>query len=259
MRAHLVWLTAFACGRSPEIMSESPEKRLPPPPAIDAASSVVPSVNLEPGFEPLAFAPGRYAVLTERRQRGVHARDQLSLWSSASLVLDLSDDGGATACLGQAFEHSVSGAHDRLESFRVQQGFRGRHAVRDGEAMVELTADDTVCPAVRVQRAPARLEGITLRCVRAKAREHAALREPVLLCEWQDIDQVTYSGLAGDGVAPGRWILLGGGHGATVAVTGRLPSTDGADVKAVVAAAAQRLEASAWDRRAPATGSDLEP
>lgn len=260
LRLHVVWLTVFACGRPGERMSDLPQ---PPGPADARAArvaAVVPRVDLGPEFEPIAFVPGRYAVLVQRNMAGVHARNRITHQSNASLVLDLGGDGTASACLGWKHALVVDGPGvQQNQEFQLQQGFRGSHVVRDGEIDVELAADDSVCALTRDGEAPTRVEAMSLRCVLARPRDNATLHEPVLLCDWRGADWFSYYPLAADGVAPGRWIVLGGSNGVWARVTGKAVSTEGPPVKVVIEPSPARIEPADWDRPLPLpeTSNDL--
>jgi hypothetical protein len=266
LRLHVVWLTAFACGRSPDRVPERPspgdakDVMSTDAPSGEAAPGPVPTADLGPTFEPIGFVPGRYAVLVQRNMWGAHARNHVSHRSNASLVVDLVADGSATVCLGWRHALSVDGAGvDQDQEFSLQQGFRGTHALRGGEINVALTADDSVCPEVRDGQAPARSPAMTLRCVLARPRGHASLTGPVLLCEWSEADDFARYAFAADGLAPGRWLALGSGNGVNARVTGKAISTDGAPVKVMLESPATKLENSAWDRSLPRREDTLEP
>lgn len=252
LRLRVVWLTLMACGRPGDRVSDVPI-RTGAAAAIDAsAPSVVPTVDLGPGFEPLGFVPGRYAVLVERNQAGVHARNHLTHRSRASLVLELGGDGRATACHGwQAATLIDRPDGQQVHEFQVQQGFLGTHVVRSGEVEITLSADDSICAEVRRGQAPARRATMTLRCVLARARGHATLTEPVLLCEWREADWAAYYPLTLDGVVPERWVVLGGGNGVRARITGKTISSQGAPVRVLLENSVERIEPNEWDRPLP--------
>lgn len=221
--------------------------------------SEVPSIDLGPAFEPIGFVPGRYAVVIERNMVGAHGRNHVRHQSRTSLVLELAD-GRATACRGWRHDLHVDGPGVQQDQrFRVQQGFRGIYAVRDGEVDVELAADDSPCAEVREGQAPPRSATMTLRCVLAKARSHASIGAPVLLCEWREADSFARYAFAADGLAPGRWLVLGSGNGLLVHMTGRPESTTGAPVKVKVEPSPTPIEPSAWDEPPPLPETWLEP
>lgn len=251
LRLHVGWLTLFACGRPGDRMSDVPKG--PIPEVRDArVSAVIPSVDLGPEFEPIAFVPGRYAALVERNMVGAHARSLVTHRSRASLVVDLVADGSATACLGWTHAHAVDGSEvQQHQEFQLQQGFRGSQVVRDGEIEVVLVAHDALCAATRKGDTPALADAMTLRCVMARPRGHATLVDPVLLCDWREADWFAYYPLAAGAVAPERWILLGGGNGVSVRISGKPVSTSGAPEKVSIEPSPDRIEPSAWDRPLP--------
>lgn len=258
---HLVWLGAAACGRPAERVSDVPRSDGPRDAVSGAQVSTdaaAPDVDLGAGFEALPFAVGRYAVLVERSMAGAHARQHVTHRSFASVVLELGDDGKATACVGWRHAQRVDEPlQDRR--FSLQQGFAGTHALRDRHVVITLAADDAVCPEVRVDQAPVRMAGMSLRCVRARPRGHASLTEPVLLCEWREADSFTLYDFTADGLAPDRWLLLGHGHGVRARVSGKAISTDGAPVKVVAETAAEPIAFDAWNRALPPPENMYDP
>jgi len=262
LRRHALWLMFVSCGRPGDRVSDVRKPPDPPDVGRDAseqAPAAAPDVDLGPGFEPMGFVPGRYAVLVERNMAGVHARDRLTHKSRASLVLELGGDGAATACHGWKQENMIDRARGRqVHELSQQQGFRGTHVVRDGEVDVMLAADDTVCPEVRTGEARPRAAAMTLRCVLARPRGHATLTAPVLLCDWREADWGAYYPLTADGVAPERWIVLGGGNGVHAQVTGKTISSEGPPVKVMIEPATARIESNTWDRPLPLFGPSDE-
>src|SRR5262249_21445940 len=142
----------------------------PSPAHGGATAGVAPTIDLGPQLTPLAFAAGRYAVAIQRTQSGTHAAMRIREESTASLVLDLSDGGAATACRGWRYNMTNDGGGVHTEDrFREQRGFRGTWTVRDGVAHVDLAADDAVCATVAQYTLgiPQRADKLTLRCVLA--------------------------------------------------------------------------------------------
>jgi hypothetical protein len=221
-----------------------------PPPAvpIDAAAAAVPAIDLGPGFEPIAFTPGRFAVAIQATRRGTHARNRFVESSTMSLVLDLTAGGDATACRGWTYTSSNDGPKVSTEDrFREQRGFRGRFTVRDGVVEAELDADDTGCPPIGeyLKGVPRRASTMTLRCVAAQARG-STLDQPVLLCQWLDASTPEVERLHVDEVAPSPWILLGSGPGVRITITGAPPSMIGEPRKVTVEPAPAPIDAGAW-------------
>jgi hypothetical protein len=259
LRLPAVWLTvaACACPRPADVMS------IPPSPRDTDASvpGALPTVDLGPSFEPIGFVPGRFALVNERNQIGMHAKNRLLLQSRASLVLDLGDDGSATACRGWRHDFQVSGPDANQDHrFRVQQGFRGTYVIRDGEVGVTLAADDSLCAEVREGEAPPRAMTMTLRCVLAKPRSLATVSDPVLVCEWREGDDFAVAAFTAKGLGPDRQLVLGGGNGIVVQVTGKPESaTSGEPVRVKVDPSSTRIERDAWDQPAPLPETFLEP
>jgi hypothetical protein len=220
--------------------------------AADAAASPAPHIELGSGLQPLAFAPGRYAVVIQRTLQGGHAAQRLRQDSTASLVVELAADGSASACRGwryNAFNDGPS-VHTQ-ERFREQQGFRGTYAVTDGIAEIELHAEDTVCPAVREYGAttPRRAVSVKLRCVLAMPQGHASLRTVALLCQWlpSDPPAIEADAYRVEGVVPEPWLVLGSGAGLRIKLTGKPPGARTGDATRVdVQIAAAPLALDAW-------------
>ncbi|HEY0992466.1 MAG TPA: hypothetical protein VGD80_35680 [Kofleriaceae bacterium] len=227
----------------------SPGDAAPPGDAASASpGSGAPSIDLGPTLEPLAFAPGRYAVAIQLSRRGTHARNRVRESSTMSLVLELSADGAATACRGWDYAIDNDGPTVQTEDrFREQLGFRGRYAVRAGIAEAELSAADDLCPRIAeyTRGVPRRSSTMKLRCVLAAPRT-ASLPGPVLLCDWSDGATPEVDALRIREVAPRPWIALAGGNGLRIKVTGAPPKLVGDPVRVTVEPAPVPIDASAW-------------
>lgn len=241
----------------PPTTSKTPPAAAPPGAPADAASadaaaSPAPHIDLGSGLQPLAFAPGRYAVVIQRTLQGGHAAQRLRQDSTASLVVELAADGSASACRGwryNAFNDGPS-VHTQ-ERFREQQGFRGTYRVSDGIAEVELHADDATCPAVHEHGAttPRRAASVTLRCVLAMPHDHPSLRTTALLCQWlpSDPPAIEADAYRVEGVVPEPWLVLGSGAGLRIKVTGKPPGArTGNATRVDVQIAAAPLAIDAW-------------
>jgi len=220
-----------------------------PPSNVSTDSDAVATIDLGPHFEPIAFTPGRFAAAVQRSLQGTHAAQRLREHSTASFVLDLAADGGATACRGWRYRFTSDGPKVHTDDrFDDQQGYRGRHVARDGLIEVTLTGDDTVCPTVRasafeLRRTPT----VTLRCVLAAPRDHAALTTPVLLCQWVDVATDEARAQLVPELAPDGWMLLGRGGGLRISVSGKPPGAHvGPDTQVEVAAAPAPVGPDAW-------------
>ena len=222
----------------------------PPAAPGDAGDGAVrvPSIDLGPGFAASGFAPGRYAVAIQLSRRGTHARNRVKESSTMSLVLEFAGDGTATACRGWDYAFTNDGPTVQSEDrFREQLGFRGRYQVRDGVAEAELAVDNAVCPAIAeyTKGTPRRQSTMKLRCVVATPRAGSAAG-PALLCDWQDANTPEVDALRIRDAAPPPWLLLGGGNGLRIKVTGALPKLIGEPVRVTVEDAPARIEADAW-------------
>jgi hypothetical protein len=227
----LILPLGLSCRRSPDMASDLPPPTSPAPapdatpaPAPDATpAGETPHVDFGPAFEPVAFAPGRYASAIQRKTQGTHARQWVREDSTASLLLELQPDGAATACRGWRYSMFNDGPTVHTEErFREQQGYRGRHALQDGFVEVELQTDDTVCPPTReYQRVPHRSATVKLRCALVVPRDHASLTSPVLLCQWIDAPTRGADPLMVPDIVPDGWIALGTGNGLRIKVSGQ--------------------------------------
>jgi hypothetical protein len=222
----------------------------PPAAPGDAGEDAVraPSIDLGPGFAARSFTPGRYAVAIQLSRRGSHARNRVKESSTMSLVLELAGDGTATACRGWDYAFTNDGPTVHSEDrFREQLGFRGRYQVRDGVAEAELAVDNAVCPAIAeyTKGTPRRQSAMKLRCLAATPRAGSATG-PALLCDWQDADTPEVEALRIRDAAPRPWLLLGGGNGLRIKVTGAPPKLIGDPARVTVEDAPTRIEADAW-------------
>lgn len=219
--------------------------------ATDATSATgAPSIDLGPSFEAIPFVPGRYAVAIQASRRGAHARNRVRESSTMSLVLDLAADRTATACRGWDYAVANDGPETQTEDrFREQQGFRGRHELRDGIVHAELVADESVCSPIAeyTKGAPRRSSSMKLRCVLARPRAGVSPTATVLLCDWQDATTPEVAALHTGDVAPRPWILLGSGNGARIKVTGAMPGTKGDPTKVIAETAPSPIDTDAWE------------
>lgn len=232
----------------PEVPSSPPPAPSVSPGGDAAPAARAPSIDLGPTLEPIEFAPGRYAVAIQLSRRGTHARNRVRESSTMSLVLELSADGAATACRGWDYAIVNDGPTVQTEDrFREQQGFRGRFAVRAGIAEAELSAAEDVCPTIGeyTKGAPRRSSTMKLRCVLASPRT-GSLPRPVLLCDWSDATTPEVEALRIRDVAPRPWIVLAGGNGVRIKVTGAPPKLIGDPARVTVEPAPAPIDASAW-------------
>jgi hypothetical protein len=220
-------------------------------PPGSATQRAVPQIALGPDFAPVAFAPGRYATAIQRTLHGTHALQVLNEDSTSTFALELAADGTATACRGWRYVFRNDGPEVQTEdNYREQQGYRGRYAVVDGVAEVELTLDNTVCGHVfegglALVRAPR----LKLRCVLAAPQGTSQLAAPVLLCRSADGSPTELDVHVVEQLAPPGWFALGSGNGLRVWVTGRPPGAqDGEDMKATAQTADAPLRTDAWER-----------
>jgi hypothetical protein len=215
--------------------------------AADATAGRAPSIDLGPSFAPIELVPGRYAVAIQLSRRGTHARNRVRESSTMSLVLELAGDGAATACRGWDYAMNNDGPTVHTEDrFREQQGFRGRYQLRDGVAEAELVADDEVCPRVAeyAKGVPRRATTMKLRCVLAASR--GSVPGPVLLCDWHDATTPEVEAFRIRDVVDKPWMVLGGGNGLRIKVTGAPPRLIGDPPRVTVEAAPAPIDASAW-------------
>jgi hypothetical protein len=84
-----------------------------------------------------------------------------------------------------------------------------------------------------------------LRCVVATPRSGSAVG-PVLLCDWQDANTPEADAFRIREAAPPPWLLLGGGNGLRIKVTGAPPKLIGDAARVAVEDAATRIETDAW-------------
>jgi hypothetical protein len=228
--------------------------------AGSAAPRAVPQVALGPDFAPVAFAPGRYATAIQRTLHGTHALQVLNEDSTSVFALELAADGTATACRGWRYVFRNDGPEVHTEdNYREQQGYRGRYAVVDGVAEVELALDNAVCGRVfegglALTRAPQ----LKLRCVLAAPQGATPLTAPVLLCRSAEVRPTELDAHVVEQLAPAGWFVLGSGNGLRVWVTGRPPGAqEGEDMKATVQAADAPLRTDAWEH--PFPGQPAQP
>lgn len=222
----------------------------PPPTAPSPPQATAPNVALGPQFAMLAFAPGRFATAIQRTRQGTHEVQILVEDSTAAFTLDLAADGAATACRGWRYNFTNDGPEVQTEErFRDQRGYRGHYTVTGGVAMVELRADDTICPVVHestyeLRRAPS----VKLRCVLAAPHGHPTLTAPVLLCEWLAATTKEPAAHVVPELAPAGWMVLGTGNGLRIKLTGQPEgSHEGEPTKIVATPAAAPLGTDAWE------------
>jgi hypothetical protein len=211
---------------------------------------VAPSVALGPQFSARAFAPGRFATAIQRTRQGTHEVQALVEDSTASFVLELRADGGATACRGWRYNFTNDGPEVQTEErFRDRRGYRGSYTVSGGVASVELRADDAICAAVAESSYELRrAASFKLRCVVAAPHGHPTLSEPVLLCEWIDAVAKEEAAHLVAELAPARWMVLGTGNGLRIKLTGQPEGAHEGEPTAISAMpAATPLGTDAWE------------
>jgi hypothetical protein len=213
---------------------------------------VKPILDLGPGLEPVAFSPGRFATVIQRKLKGTHALQLLREDSTASFTLELEADGTAGSCRGWRYQFSNDGPDIHTEErFREQQGYRGHHVTREGFVEVDLQIDDSICPPKHEgQPAPRRSSTLKLRCARVEPRGHAVLTTPALLCQLTPSDASTGEPAAHlvPDIVPDGWMVLGTGNGLRIQVVGRpIGARAGAPTSVVVAPAPEPLGRDAWE------------
>jgi hypothetical protein len=176
------------------------------------STPAVPDVGADLTVSP-ALA-GHYATDVRYHHESACSRSWDSYTSHTSLVLDVSDDGTATACRGKHMDDV--GPESHLEMME-QQGFRGTWR-RDGAWMdLDLALDDAACPQRRgyTNREPSPWH---LRCVALSptSGSASAVTLPVLGCQFVTPVYTEALGYEVEGVLPDPWILLGEGHGVRV-------------------------------------------
>lgn len=218
-------------------------------PREDADSA--PAIDLGPGFAAIPFAAGKYSVAIGRKLHGTHSLQVLNEESAASLVLELGEDGTASACRGWRSSQRNSGPQVKTEErYREQQGYRGRHVIRDGVAELTLERDDSICaPLFEGNLALARAPKLELRCVLARATGQLAAVNPLLLCQPLGVTPTELELYSAPNLAPNGWLALGGGNGLLVRVTGRpAGARAGAEGAVTTALADQPIEGNAWEK-----------
>lgn len=235
-------LAVPSCRKSTDMNADTPTG--------SAAPRAAPQIALGPGFAPVAFVPGRYATAIQRTMHGTHELQVLNEDSTSVFALELAADGTATACRGWRYVFRNDGPEVQTEdNYREQQGYRGRYAMVDGVAAVELALDNTVCKhvfegALTLARAPQ----LKLRCVLAEPQGAHRLAAPVLLCRSSDGQPAELDAPVVEQLAPAGWFVLGSGNGLRVWVTGRPPGAqEGEDVKVRSQAADAPLRTDAWE------------
>lgn len=229
-------------------------------PSGSATPRAVPQIALGPDFAPVAFAPGRYATAIQRTLHGTHALQVLNEDSTSVFALELAADGTATACRGWRYVFRNDGPEIHTEeNYREQQGYRGRYAVVDGVAEVDLALDNGVCGHVfEGALALARAPQLKLRCVLAAPQGATQITAPVLLCRPAAGRPTELDAHVVEQLAPADWFVLGGGNGLRVWITGRPPGAhEGEDLKATVQTADAPLRTDAWEL--PFPGPPAQP
>src|SRR3954471_18129524 len=215
----------LSCGKAPTMISDPPITAPPSDAHRQGAGAAgdAPQIALGPTFTAIAFAPGRYATAVQRTLQGTHDLQLLVEDSTASFILELAADGTATAYRGWRYNFTNDGPRvHTAERFRDQQGYRGRFVVTAGIASVELHADDSVCTPKRESTYElTRSAVVKLRCVRGAPQGHAEIVEPALICEWVDVPTGEPKPHLVAELAPDGWMVLGGGNGLRVKLTGR--------------------------------------
>ncbi|TMQ08161.1 MAG: hypothetical protein E6J90_41305 [Deltaproteobacteria bacterium] len=213
--------------------------------------SAAPTIALDHGFTPAAFAPGRYATAIQRTMHGTHDLQVLDEDSTSSFVLELAAGGAATACRGWRYVFRNDGPDIHTEdNYREQQGYRGHYTVVDGVAEAVLDLDSSVCPHVfEGGLVLARASRLTLRCVVAMPSRNGQLTDPVLLCRPHGDKSSELDPYVVEQIISGGWFALGSGNGLRMWLTGRpTGAQEGDDVQAKLRVADAPLTASAWER-----------
>ena len=81
---------------------------------------------------------------------------------------------------------------------------------------------------------------------RSRRVRGGSLPNPVLLCDWSDATTPEADALRIREVAPRPWIVLAGGNGVRIKVTGAPPKLIGDPVRVTVEPAPATIDASAW-------------
>jgi len=220
---------------------------------MDEPASPFPPADLG-DFGAVAFSPGRFASLV---QRTVFRTDRLRVVRddlTSSFVLELLADGSARACRGWRYLSTVDGPEvHRTEHLREQLGYEGRWTPEDGWTRLEVHRVDAACPRIAeyTELVPHHAEEWRLRCVAlAPAAGTPRLPEILLACEpaWphplfgEDEPHLV------PGLVPGRWILLGSGHGLRVRSRAQQEGSGPAEPEVEIEAAPDRVEADSWTR-----------
>ncbi len=222
-------------------------------PAAGTTTPISSQDALPAGFTATAFAPGRYVSVIGRLLHGTHALQVLNEDSTALLAIELSADGSATVTRGWRYSSRNDGPQVHTqENYREQQGYRGTFITHDVAADVVFKTDDTVCPHIfEGAYALDRAAQLALRCIRAVPPAALGVgTAPVLLCRSVPVGQLEFEPQIVESVAEGPWLVLGGGNGLQVQVTGRpLAARAGEPMHAIVSVASAPIASDAWQRR----------
>jgi hypothetical protein len=202
------------------------------------------------GFTVLPFAPGRYGTLIRRSLAGTHDSQLLVEVSTAVFVLELSADGGATACRGWRYRFTSDGPDIQTEEhFREQRGYRGTYRASGNGVDIDMTVDEGVCSeSDNVGHSGTRAARIKLHCVLVRPRRSSPIPAPMMLCQWTDPGAVEVAAHLLPQLVPGEWMLLGARAGVIVKVVGRPEGAQEGDPTGLeVIAASERSELDAWE------------
>ena len=192
-------------------------------------------VDLGPGIEIVAFAPGRYANAIQKNVRYTHAQQLVREETTSSFVVNLETGGAATVCRGWRYLSSNDGPEVHTsETIREQLGYRGRWEKRGKWVSLDLKLDDNVCARVGnySHLIPDHSTDWHLRCLPIVPRGHSLLTAAALACQSRDVQ-----GRFGEdephlveGILPDRWLILGAGNGLRFRVESCGVGSEGAPV-----------------------------
>jgi hypothetical protein len=227
-----------ACARPPAPRPPREER----PAAVDAAVPVADT----PAVARVAPEVGRWSVVVDKEIRAVHARNHYRETTRVSLVLELGQDGAATACRGHSSQSSNSGPKvDRVDRTREQQGYQGTWQATEDGLVIDLVPADTPCSQERAYTnlAPGWWH---LTCRIASVTPAAP---PALVCQLAN-GQLTFEEGYGLNVpvAGGRAIVLGQGNGLRVSWTEDAVPPAHVDPEVTIEVAPVRVENDTWQR-----------
>jgi hypothetical protein len=180
-------------------------------PTEAASPAPIAAPEIGPNIAVVEVRPGHYAGSFRYHNFSSCSRSWSDYTARTSFVMDLGEDGVATACRGRRIDHA---GPDFREAAEEQQGFRGPWR-RDGDAIeIQLALDDAACPQ---RRGYTNLEPLPwhMRCRGLAPTEPGAgpLPGPVLACQFATRVYTEELGYALPRILSGEWMLLGDGHG----------------------------------------------